>query len=53
MNLPLLNLLRMSPDMKLFWGCFTALIDTVFKIIARVLTSSEWGAELGFIPTQS
>jgi MFS family permease len=38
--------------MKLFWGCFIALIATAFGFIARVLTSSEWGAEFGLSETQ-
>ncbi|MDH3711455.1 MAG: hypothetical protein OER04_16290 [Cyclobacteriaceae bacterium] len=42
-----------APDMKLFQGCFIALIATAFGFIARVLTSSEWAAEFGFIRTQS
>lgn len=41
-----------APDMKLFWGCFIALIATAFGFMARVLTSSEWGAEFGLSETQ-
>lgn len=41
-----------TPDMRLFWGCFIALIATSFGFIARVLTASEWGAELGLSETQ-
>ncbi|GJM30091.1 MAG: MFS transporter [Cyclobacteriaceae bacterium] len=41
-----------APDMRLFWGCFIALIATAFGFIARVLTSSEWGAEFGLSETQ-
>ncbi len=41
-----------APDMKLFWGCFIALIATGFGFIARVLTSNEWGTEFGLSQTQ-
>jgi len=41
-----------APDMRLFWGCFIALIATAFGFIARVLTSSEWGTEFGLSETQ-
>lgn len=41
-----------APDMKLFWGCFIALIATAFGFIARVLTSTEWGTEFGLSETQ-
>ncbi len=46
-----LNPLKMPPDMKLFWGCFKAVIATAFGFIAGVLTSSERGIELGFTRT--
>ena len=42
-----------TPDMKLFWGCFIALVATSFGFIARVLTSGEWGAEFGLSETQT
>lgn len=41
-----------APDMKLFWGCFIALIATSFGFIARVLTAGEWGPEFGLSETQ-
>ena len=41
-----------SADMRLFWGCFIALIATSFGFIARVLTAGEWGAEFGLSQTQ-
>ncbi|RMG30297.1 MAG: MFS transporter [Bacteroidetes bacterium] len=41
-----------APDMKLFWGCFIALIATSFGFIARVLTADEWGAEFALSQTQ-
>ncbi len=41
-----------APDMRLFWGCFLALIATAFGFIARVLTSNEWGTEFGLSQTQ-
>jgi len=41
-----------APDKGLFWGCFIALIATAFGFIARVLTSSEWGAEFGLSQNQ-
>ncbi len=39
-------------DMRLFWGCFIALIATAFGFIARVLTSNQWGLEFGLTETQ-
>lgn len=39
--------------MKLFWGCFIALIATSFGFIARVLTASEWSAEFNLSDTQT
>ena len=39
-------------DMRLFWGCFIALIATAFGFIARVLTSSDWGREFNLSETQ-
>ena len=41
-----------TPDMKLFWGCFIALIATSFGFIARVLTADEWAAEFVLSETQ-
>lgn len=41
-----------APDMRLFWGCFIALIATSFGFIARVLTANEWGAEFELSQTQ-
>ena len=34
-----------EPDMKLFWGCFIALIATAFGFIVRAQVIGEWGAE--------
>ncbi len=42
-----------APDMKLFWGCFIALIATSFGFIARVLTAGDWSAEFGLSETQT
>ncbi|HFA48972.1 MAG TPA: MFS transporter [Bacteroidetes bacterium] len=42
-----------APDMKLFWGCFIALITTSFGFIERVLTAGEWSAEFGLSETQT
>lgn len=41
-----------APDMKLFWGCFIALIATSFGFIARVLTQNSWGTEFALSETQ-
>ncbi len=41
-----------ATDMKLFWGCFIALIATSFGFIARVLTADEWAAEFVLSETQ-
>lgn len=39
-------------DMRLFWGCFIALIATSFGFIARVLTQGAWASELRLTQTQ-
>ncbi|QDU91535.1 Major Facilitator Superfamily protein [Pirellulimonas nuda] len=36
-----------APSMKLFWGCFLALITTAFGFITRIFLLSEWEAEFG------
>ncbi|HFA49278.1 MAG TPA: MFS transporter [Bacteroidetes bacterium] len=41
------------PDIKLFRGCFIALVATSFGFIARVLTANEWSAEFGLTETQT
>lgn len=41
-----------EPDMKLFWGCFIALIATAFGFIVRAQVIGEWGAEFNLSKTQ-
>ena len=41
-----------EPDMKLFWGCFIALIATAFGFIVRAQIIGEWGAEFNLSKTQ-
>ena len=41
-----------KPDMKLFWGCFIALIATAFGFIVRAQVIGEWGAEFNLSKTQ-
>ncbi len=41
-----------APDMKLFWGCFIALIATAFGFIVRALILEEWGNEFNLTNTQ-
>lgn len=41
-----------EPDMKLFWGCFIALIATAFGFIVRAQVIGEWGAEFNLSKSQ-
>ncbi|MEK7256530.1 MAG: MFS transporter [Bacteroidota bacterium] len=41
-----------APDMKLFWGCFIALIATSFGFIIRALIIGDWAAEFNLTETQ-
>ena len=41
-----------APDMKLFWGCFIALIATAFGFIIRALIIDDWAADFSLSPTQ-
>ncbi len=41
-----------APDMKLFWGCFIALIATSFGFIIRALIIDDWAADFSLSPTQ-
>ena len=34
-----------EPDMKLFWGCFIALITTAFGFVGRMFLVGEWSTE--------
>lgn len=40
------------PDMKLFWGCFIALIATSFGFIIRALIIGDWAADFNLTETQ-
>jgi len=42
-----------APDMKLFWGCFIALITTAFGFIARMFLIGEWAGEFNLDPAQA
>ncbi len=41
-----------GPDMKLFWGCFIALIATAFGFIIRTQVIEDWGMEFDLSETQ-
>ena len=41
-----------KPDLKLFWGCFLALITTAFAFISRLFLLDEWGKEFTLTPVQ-
>jgi MFS family permease len=41
-----------SPDMKLFWGCFIALIATSFGFIIRALIIGDWAVDFNLTETQ-
>ena len=41
-----------EPDMKLFWGCFIALIATAFGFVVRVQVIGEWGTEFNLSKSQ-
>jgi MFS family permease len=42
-----------APDMKLFWGCFIALITTAFGFIGRMFLIGEWSTEFNLDPAQA
>jgi MFS family permease len=41
-----------APDMKLFWGCFIALIATSFGFIIRALIIGDWATDFNLTETQ-
>jgi MFS family permease len=41
-----------TPDKKLFWACFVALVTTSFGFILRALTLPQWGEEFNLTNTQ-
>ena len=41
-----------KPDLKLFWGCFLALITTAFAFITRLFLLDEWAKEFTLTPVQ-
>ena len=41
-----------KPDLKLFWGCFLALITTAFAFVSRLFLLGEWKAEFGLSDVQ-
>jgi MFS family permease len=42
-----------EPDMKLFWGCFIALITTAFGFVGRMFLVGEWSTEFELDGAQS
>lgn len=42
-----------EPDMKLFWGCFIALIATAFGFVGRLFLIGDWAAEFNLDPAQA
>ena len=42
-----------EPDMKLFWGCFIALVTTAFGFIARMFLIGEWAGEFDLDPAEA
>ena len=42
-----------DPDMKLFWGCFIALITTAFGFVGRMFLVGEWSTEFGLDGAES
>jgi len=41
-----------QPDMKLFWGCFLALIATSAAFIIRALIIDDWATDFNLTETQ-
>jgi len=41
-----------KPDLKLFWGCFLALITTAFAFVSRLFLLGEWQKEFGLTDVQ-
>lgn len=41
-----------APNMKLFWGCFIALIATAFGFIIRAMIIGDWAADFNLTETQ-
>ena len=42
-----------EPDMKLFWGCFIALITTAFGFIGRIFLIGDWATEFDLDPAEA
>ncbi len=42
-----------SNTLKVFWGCFIALVTTAFGFMTRVLLIGEWAGEFGLDPAQA
>jgi MFS family permease len=42
-----------QPDMKLFWGCFIALITTAFGFVGRLFLIGEWSTEFNLDPAEA
>ena len=41
-----------KPDLKLFWGCFLALITTAFAFVSRLFLLGTWETEFGLTEVQ-
>ena len=42
-----------EPDMKLFWGCFIALVTTAFGFVGRLFLIGEWSEEFSLDPAEA
>jgi MFS family permease len=42
-----------EPDMKLFWGCFIALITTAFGFVGRLFLIGDWSTEFKLDPAEA
>jgi MFS family permease len=42
-----------EPDMKLFWGCFIALVTTAFGFVGRLFLIGDWSTEFDLDPAEA
>src|SRR3982074_1953479 len=42
-----------NEDLRLFWGCFIALVTTAFGFIARMFLINTWADEFNLDPAQA
>ena len=43
----------LKPDMKLFWGCFIALVTTAFGFVGRLFLIGDWSVEFNLDPAEA